>query len=56
MQDEILGSHQVTDGPDIRRVAADEYDRILDAEEAGDATLEIAVDRAFARDESARGD
>ena len=56
VQDEVLGPHQMADGPDIRGMAADENGSILDAEEVGDATLELAVDRAFACDESARGD
>ena len=45
VQDQVAGAEQVADRRFVGRVAADEDDRIFDAEEFGDRPLQLAVDR-----------
>ncbi len=52
MQDQVAGAEQVADGGFVGGVAADEADRIFDAEKVGDGPFQLAVHRLFAADTS----
>ena len=53
VQDQIAGAEQVADGRFVRGVAADEDDRVFDAEESAMVLFQFHVDGLLARDQPA---
>ena len=50
VQDEVAGAVHVANHGFVRRVSADEQDRILSSDEVGDASLKLSMERLLAGD------
>ena len=56
MHDDVVAAEQMADNGDVRRMAADQRDRVLSAVNARQCPFQIAVDRALAGHWAARRD